>query len=134
MEHPYQTLANRLTRPQCKLLMEHIDGAAWIDAGVRADFSGQTRLGLIRLGMLEFRMPGGSSIPRFTYITPKGRSVLACVLSNYADALIAAGYHLIQKSPLPTDLESQLLQLISVEAGAPIVPQSQNDRVAVGAD
>lgn len=98
---PYKTIAGRITRAQCDMLLEHIDGSRWIDAPLKADHMMPTRRGLMGMGLIEYRVRGSSAAPRFTYITEKGRYVLAQVLSNYADALIAAGYDFDQRRPVP---------------------------------
>lgn len=126
---PYKTIAGRMTRAQSDMLLEHIDGSRWIDAPLKADHMMPTRRGLIGLGLIEYRLRG-SAAPKFTYITEKGRYVLAQVLSNYADALIAAGYDLDQRRLLPPELET----IVSVKARAAIIQQPQDDRVAICAD
>jgi hypothetical protein len=106
---PYRTIAGRMTRAQSDMLLEHIDGSRWVDAPVKADFMMPTRRGLMCLGLIEYRVKGSSAFPKFTYITEKGRHVLAQVLSNYADALIAAGYDVTQRRPCgPIELENTI--------------------------
>ena len=98
---PFLTLARRMTRPQSDMLLEHIDGSRWVDAKLTADHKAPTRRGLVALGLIEYRPCGSAAFPKFTYITEKGRHVLAQVLSDYADALIAAGYDFDQRRPVP---------------------------------
>lgn len=127
---PYRTIAGRMTRAQCDMLLEHIDGSRWVDAPVKADFMMPTRRGLMCLGLIEYRVKGSAAFPKFTYITEKGRHVLAQVLSNYADALIAAGYDFDQRRPVPEIIGAAL----SIKAIPAVHRQPQDDRVAVSAD
>lgn len=111
-----QALARLLSRAQQDMLMQHIDGSCWVPLLIRQDKSAPTRRSLIDLGLIENRLYGEQHTPKRTYITLKGREVLCQVLSDYADALIRAGFHLKlpaevtepQAATPPPDLEKML--------------------------
>lgn len=87
----HKDVAAGLSNAQRALLIEHVDGGAFVPApiSVRLMARRQTTESLQRLGLL--RLDGYKS-PKSTSVTDDGRMVMALVLAEYADALMRAGY------------------------------------------
>lgn len=129
--HNHRIIANGLSKAQAEMLLEHLDGA-WVPAPIEQGVRSATRAGLLRIELIRFE--GAKQTPTHTVITEVGRSVLAHVLSNYADALIRAGY-LIAEAPaieIPSDLRRMMPT--SVKSAPPVFPHPKDDRVAIGPD
>jgi hypothetical protein len=73
-------------------LIAHVDGSA--PYVVTDFFRLKTSRALLDHGLVSFYQATGSRHParRSTFITNDGRQVLACILAEYADALVAAGF------------------------------------------
>ncbi len=89
----HQGVAQGLSWSQRNMLIAHIDGPQPVIVGT--DF--KPRYGLITRGLLRGVIsltapPNHVKRPQFTCLTENGRSVLAWVLADYADKLIAAGF------------------------------------------
>lgn len=92
VEIDHREVADQLSKPQRDRLVEHVDGAAWIEPGIEADDVARMRslTSLANLGLIRFPHTA-SHRPRKSVITEDGRMVLAMVLADYAEALLRAG-------------------------------------------
>lgn len=95
MDH--QVVARKLSKPAAELLLEHVDGISFVEFPVRPDERNNSRLGLVRAGLLRYTQRGPR--PQTTAITEDGRAVLCFVLADYAEALTAAGYAVAPARP-----------------------------------
>lgn len=95
MDH--RVIARKLSKAAAELLLEHVDGTAFVDALIRSTDTPRVRLGLIAGRLLRYTQYGPR--PRATTITEDGRAVLCFVLADYADALTAAGYAVAPARP-----------------------------------
>lgn len=109
-------LTKRLTLVSRRVLLDHIDGAE-IALPIARDQSWPTRELLIRLGLVRFGQ-NGTDRPRTTKITEKGREVLACLLAEYADALLRAGYGIERRAAVLDDALLRKLTAIEVVAAS----------------
>lgn len=85
----------KLTANQRDILIAHIDGEVGVSL---VDGLVMVRKALMDAGMIR-GTPQGSTRPRYTVLTDKGRMAVAMILGDYADALIRAGL-LAQENPL----------------------------------
>ena len=90
MDH--RAVARRLSKAAAELLLDHVDGTAFVEAPftVHDPSRKRTALALMDSGLIRF--VGYGARPSRTRITEDGRAVLCFVLADYADALTAAGY------------------------------------------
>lgn len=86
----HRDIAARLSKPCRDLLIEHIDGGAYVEAPVTVHLSGRYRsmTALMAIGLIRFTNYGER--PQATRITDHGRVVLGLVLASYAEALARA--------------------------------------------
>jgi hypothetical protein len=100
----------KVSGAQRKMLLAHLDGP--VDVDVSQD--GKTRWTLIQRGLItaDAATPYRPARPKSTRITDRGRQVVAYVLAEYADALVAAGY-LDAETPPETPL--QILRRLRAE-------------------
>lgn len=89
MAHPpiSDGLVKRLTQHQRDLLVEHIDGEVEI---ARASHLVPVRNSLMRTGMLKPAQTG-TTRPKGTLLTERGRQVVGMILGEAADQLVRAG-------------------------------------------
>ncbi len=95
MDH--RVVARKLSKAAAELLLEHVDGTAFVEATIRVTDTPRVRLGLIAARLLRYTQYGPR--PQATTITEDGRAVLCFVLAAYADALTAAGYAVAPARP-----------------------------------
>lgn len=87
----HKNVARSLSRAQRNLLIAHIDGTNDIAVPVFIKERTSARVGLISLKLIRPDRPRWATK---TTITEDGRQVLATILADYAEALVAAGYDL----------------------------------------
>ena len=87
----HKNVARSLSRAQRNLLIAHIDGTNDIAVPVFIKERTNARVGLISLKLIRPDRPRWATK---TTITEDGRQVLATILADYAEALVAAGYGL----------------------------------------
>lgn len=90
MQH--QIVSRRLSRPQVEILLDHVDGTAFVPSGVSTDERSGTRHALVRLRLIRYVGGPNTRKPTHTEITEDGRMVLCHALGDYAEALIRAGH------------------------------------------
>jgi hypothetical protein len=124
-------VAEGLTRPKRELLLEHIDGGAFIPAPIslRLLARRQTMESLINAGLIR---KDGYKSPRQTLVTEDGRMVMAFVLASYAEALIGAGYTV--KANGATAISEVAARAASPVPLAATVADPKHRRIDVGAD
>lgn len=117
-------LIKKLSNAQRNLLIQHIDSMVPVERTI-----GPLRMTFVSLMRLELITGKGPSIrPRHTVLTMLGREVVATLLSEYAEALIRAGY-------LDADRRSDNAPLLMLERlkkihmADPITPPLSTDQV-----
>lgn len=97
---------------QRNLLIAHIDGTNDITVPVFIKERTSARMGLIAQKLIRPDRPRWATK---TTITEDGRQVLACVLADYAEALVAAGYDLsspVVARPRPIPVDGREIELV----------------------
>lgn len=105
-----ESMIRRLTANQRDMLLSHIDcdvGCAMVDGLV------MVRKALMGAGLIR-GTPQGSSRPRYTALTERGRMAVGMILGHYADALVRSGI-LEQGNPIDALRRLQAFSLKSPE-------------------
>ena len=108
----HEQIAQRLSKHQRDMLVEHIDGKLFVPVPVtlRNPARNRSTLALIDAKLIRYsgHWRSDHNRPQSTRITDDGRQVLAIILAQYAEALIRAGHARQQvpgaSSPLSTSL------------------------------
>ena len=87
----YHSGSRHLSAPMRDLLLAHIDGSATVPVEFNAKNAAciKSTWAAIAHGLIR---PDGLPRMKQTFITDKGREVLAMALADWADALVRAGY------------------------------------------
>ena len=95
-------IARRMSHAQRELLIAHVPAHQPLDNTVSKPAADRRRTSRSLIGEDLLRYETASKRPMFSVLTELGREVAAIVLSEYAEALILAGY---------TGLESPVIEL-----------------------
>lgn len=127
----HEEVARKLTAEARNLLVDHVDGSRFVEVPVVIGERTRTRQTLLNLRLLKYGWLGedgkGKATynprPTATYMTDDGRHVLAIVLAEYADALIRAGYGIVQEAE--TAIAEEARRVAAAKASAVVTLPAQ---------